>query len=504
MNRITIPWAVGDYLEDKGKTATQVLEDPVQLRALLSHFMRAGYAFPEKNVRVQLEHLTDTEKAAATQALLEPQGSSPGPFIQAVAKEPHRLAQAVLDHFIWQVKRKMAKLQVKWHIMPVLVGTQNGGKSQLIERLLSPLPEWAVAGSSLHELNDERARPGLASNYVLTFDEMAGARKADISALKCFITAKKVFYRPMQSNTRHSVLQSATLIGASNHFLSELIADETGMRRFFQIECLDVLNWEFINGYDWISYFKSVNHIQPSPIEPFLEQLGVAQAGLVRSSIEEWLEAFLPEESHMATQLHEKYKRFALDNGFKDILSSRPFAAALRNAGWKDEHVRLGTSWIPPERNPKEKDVESVVAGADKNASQPVAAVSAENGRQKTNLQHHMPHLSTTELGRPEALKSCVVDVIDNNNNDLIYPYIYGEPALASSATGTLTTHFQPDNTLTDKELEEFPSTLTNTTIRANGVPEVPEAKAPTITPIIRANGTPAYKSWGNYPGDFQ
>src|SRR3989304_6428153 len=96
MNRITIPWAVGDYLEDKGKTATQVLEDPVQLRALLSHFMRAGYAFPEKNVRVQLEHLTDTEKAAATQALLEPQGSSPGPFIQAVAKEPHRLAQAVL------------------------------------------------------------------------------------------------------------------------------------------------------------------------------------------------------------------------------------------------------------------------------------------------------------------------------------------------------------------------------------------------------------------------
>ncbi|UEM23096.1 hypothetical protein JL100_010245 [Skermanella mucosa] len=63
-------------------------------------------------------------------------------FLQAVLADydqDHHLVKAVLQHFIWQVGRKIRGMTVGNHMMPVIIGQQGGGKTEMVKRFLSPL-----------------------------------------------------------------------------------------------------------------------------------------------------------------------------------------------------------------------------------------------------------------------------------------------------------------------------------------------------------------------------
>ncbi|MFM8313665.1 MAG: VapE domain-containing protein, partial [Deltaproteobacteria bacterium] len=147
----------------------------------------------------------------------------------------HELDVAVLKHFIWQVKRKLNDLPVDHHMMPVVVGPQGIGKSVVILKLLEPIKDLVGNPPDLATLGDAKNSSFLFRHYVLFFDEMARAQRADINKLKNLISSATIEYRPLYSNSIDKRKNTATFIGASNNGVADNINDPTGMRRFWEI-----------------------------------------------------------------------------------------------------------------------------------------------------------------------------------------------------------------------------------------------------------------------------
>jgi hypothetical protein len=182
--------------------------------------------------------------------------------LEKLARALNPLADQVdknaLAHHIWQIKRKLQNRTVKDHLMVVFVGPQGGGKSVAISKLHAPIEDLTL-WSSLDQIADSRSQLGLEEYFAIVCDEMQGADRADINALKRIITESKTGARPMGTNKLASGKQNATLIGASNRAIDEIIYDPTGNRRFYQINVSEKANWEVINEIDFDAAFRGVN-----------------------------------------------------------------------------------------------------------------------------------------------------------------------------------------------------------------------------------------------------
>ena len=205
----------------------------------------------------------------------------------------------VLRKFVWQVKRKLAGLPIADPLMPVLVGPQGVGKSLLMDKLTEPLAEVSC-DASLADLSDNR-RIGMWANYVIKLDEMSKAEKADIETIKHVLTAKTLTRRVFNTQNDVAVSQRATMIGATNMPLAEVVRDPTGMRRFAEIQFAGKDGTEervqAILTFDWLAIWQSVDKDGADPIAPWRAELAVQQeASRSKSPIEVWLETYPPED----------------------------------------------------------------------------------------------------------------------------------------------------------------------------------------------------------------
>lgn len=243
---------------------------------------------------------------------------------------------AVLVKFIWQVKRKLDGLPIFNHLMPVILGEQGKGKSTLVLQMLSPVREL-VALSNFGQITDDR-NIDLWSHYVLFLDEMAKATKADIDTVKHVVTADTLTLRPMRTNNTVHVPQRGTLIGCANETsLADLIRDPTGMRRFAGIT-MARLDADVVNKVNWMDVWRSVDHIAPDPMLPYVTTLQAEQeASRNRTTFEEWLDhiahsAFARTgEKFTAAQAYILFKEHEAHNnpGLKALTSSAKFARMM-------------------------------------------------------------------------------------------------------------------------------------------------------------------------------
>ena len=204
--------------------------------------------------------------------------------------DPADYAVAVVRKFIWQVKRKMIGLPVYDHIMPVLYGAQGKGKTQFIQRFVGPISE-NVSYPNLKEITDSRNRQ-LWKRWVLIVDEMEGYERADVDALKNVITKTIVSGRVLSTHDDFNEVNSASLIGASNKTLDELIKDTTGMRRFIQLNWADLneAGWAIINGIDYLGLWKSVDETADDPLKPFKDYTRARQEEFRQKTlVEQWM-----------------------------------------------------------------------------------------------------------------------------------------------------------------------------------------------------------------------
>jgi hypothetical protein len=213
------------------------------------------------------------------------------------------LTMAVLRKFVYDVKTKLAGRAVQNHLMPVLVGSQGGGKTTFIRALTRPVAELSRE-ADFARLTDNREIE-LFRSYVLVLDEMGFASKADIDVTKHVISQEMLDRRPLYTNSSIPVRQCATLIGASNKTIGQLIRDETGNRRFAELGFSASPDRDLLNALDWRLAWASIDENAADPILAHLDELRAHQDGSrQRSSVEEWLESISEDDGRRIIEEH--------------------------------------------------------------------------------------------------------------------------------------------------------------------------------------------------------
>ena len=185
-------------------------------------------------------------------------------FINAITDINPIEDKIVLKHFIWQVKRKMFGLPVKYHMMPILYGKQGSGKSTNARQFCDPIKEF-VAWTDFSSISDNRDH-SIWQNSVLVFDEMGNSTTANLEIIKQRLTSDHFTSRVMNTNGNSTITNMTTSLGTTNKDLTRMIFDESGMRRFYQIDYKNTVNWDITQNIDYLMLWRSIDENSETPL----------------------------------------------------------------------------------------------------------------------------------------------------------------------------------------------------------------------------------------------
>jgi hypothetical protein len=210
-------------------------------------------------------------------------------WVRAVTGGEDALHVAVIEHWIWQVRRRMAGLPIEHDIMPVLYGVQGSGKTTAVDMLCAVLCELSVPVTAT-QIIDPREAPLLARALIGRWDELAGSNKSESEMLKRAVTGATIAFRRLYSQDYEIRRRTITFIGTSNLPLNVIIRDTTGARRFAELPASKV-DWDLLNGIDMAQVWRGTSESDPAPILPRLHALRAHQETLVhRDMVAAWLE----------------------------------------------------------------------------------------------------------------------------------------------------------------------------------------------------------------------
>lgn len=259
----------------------------------------------------------------------------------------------VLKKFIWQVKRKALSMPVTNHLMPVFVGAQGVGKSTFLDKLIAPL-NGAHANVGFDDISDNRNSTEMWRNLVLVFEEMSGAKRADMNSVKSTLTASVLDRRVLGTNRRIKVPQMATFIGNSNFSLGEIIRDTTGVRRFAELIHSTKPNHAVVNETDFLLLWQSVDERGEDPSLSIMSVLKAQQEeNRNQSSVEQWanLHGKLFRADTSSTNLYEVYKEWEMSYASREALSLNNFSKQMKTLamspsfGWVGTRVSAGMKY---------------------------------------------------------------------------------------------------------------------------------------------------------------
>lgn len=266
---------------------------------------------------------------------------------------------AVIEHFIWQVKRKLNGKSVAYHLMPIITGPQGTGKSTILELFLEPLRAVLLQGRPVDFVTDEKNFKALSENFIIFFDEMAKASRTDADRLKEIISAQILSYRPLYTNENAKTVQNCTFIGAANKDVRDLLYDPTGMRRFYQIQVDPQVNreqvlerWAIVPHIDILAMWRSVDEGVDVPYE-FLKYIDIIgeQQKLIKAqtSVEEFVEdvglTACEESKIMLNQLYRDYVDYCNESGRRDPVQRATFSRELVSKGFEKVRISNGVSF---------------------------------------------------------------------------------------------------------------------------------------------------------------
>ena len=300
----------GDKTEAAGDSILEILLQERTgadrtLRKLLQHNTATGSTLKPRDIYAGFTAVIDHDSWVARAKILVSLYAELPPEDIALAEQQWRLLAevcfttdptltvAVLKKFIQQIKQKPLNIDIENHIMPIIVGGQNAGKTTLIQRMLGVLGELASGSTPLSALVDDR-NVGLFSRPAVFVDDMEMLDDKMIERLKTVITSPTLERRKMYGQGMIDFRQDATFIATSNRRVIELIRDNTGMRRFASLNFRadeDTTTWRQINNTDWLLLWRSVDHRGPDPIKPYRATLAHQHAattpgGVLRGWIE--------------------------------------------------------------------------------------------------------------------------------------------------------------------------------------------------------------------------
>jgi hypothetical protein len=156
----------------------------------------------------------------------------------------HRdINKAAFKHYVWLVKRKLWGWQPRYQMMLILYGKGHGmGKSGVLDQFHAPIRDIysSITGNNI---KDKFGNDLFRKFFALKIDELTALGDVDNNLLKEFVTRDSVTARRMYSEDLFKFQQNVTLSGTTNRPINHVIYDNTGMRRWWQIE-LDTDKYE--------------------------------------------------------------------------------------------------------------------------------------------------------------------------------------------------------------------------------------------------------------------
>jgi len=301
------------------------------------------------NYKIKQERTTAFRKLAAELAY-RPEKKEDGKaalesFMYHLTGQHDPIDVVVMQQFLWLIKRKLNELPTSYHIMPILYGGQGTGKSTAIALLTKPLMAYTIKGKSVDFVTDERQFKTMSEYFLVIFDEMAKANKVDINHLKNIITNDALTWRQLHTNNSASMSQNCTFIGSSNKSVSDIIIDDTGMRRFYQIDVKQNANFTELNKIDVKLIWESINEHQDqayTAVPEILASLTLKQEELrTPGSVEDFLSNCRYTKGTQAStdkvrlqEIFDEYLKYCEMSNIAYSVTKQSFSRHLQEKGW--------------------------------------------------------------------------------------------------------------------------------------------------------------------------
>jgi predicted P-loop ATPase len=124
----------------------------------------------------------------------------------------------------------------KFDTMLVLAGKQGLGKSTLFARLGG---KWFNDSLSMNDAKDKTGPEKLQGYWILEIGELAGIRKAEVEAVKSFLSRQRDIYRPAYGRRTVEHPRQCIIVGSTNNDTG-FLRDSTGNRRFWPVMVSEV------------------------------------------------------------------------------------------------------------------------------------------------------------------------------------------------------------------------------------------------------------------------
>lgn len=150
-------------------------------------------------------------------------------LIDYLGAEDSDYVRAVSRKFMVAAVRRVFEPGCKFDYVPVLQGPQGSYKSTFIKNLGR---EWysdsftTVQGTSAYEQ--------VQGVWLLEMGELAGLKKAEVNAIKHFISKQEDQFRPAYGRKTEIFKRQCIFIGTTNE--DEFLSDSTGNRRFWPVK----------------------------------------------------------------------------------------------------------------------------------------------------------------------------------------------------------------------------------------------------------------------------
>jgi predicted P-loop ATPase len=219
-------------------------------------------------------------------------------FIDYFGAEDHEYTRAATRKMMCAAVARIYNPGCKFDYMLLMIGKQSLGKSYFIKMLGG---KWY--SDSLASVTGKEAYEQLQGVWLIEMGELSAAKKADVDALKHFITKQEDIFRSAYGRRTEAHPRQCIFLGTTNDY--ECLRDTTGGRRFWPINVGKGKNdmWQDLNvDQVWAEAVQAFNAGEklflPQELEDYANMVQAEhtvesdKAGMIY----EYLETHLPED----------------------------------------------------------------------------------------------------------------------------------------------------------------------------------------------------------------
>ena len=235
--------------------------------------------------------------------------------------------------------------------IPILIGPQRAGKSQLLSNLLPPeKPDWFSDSVCVSDPTQKRVE-GMLGRVIVELSELTGFRRAEVESLKAFISrrddgATRLAYR----RDPETALRRCILVGTSND-VECLPNDPSGNTRFVPIQCGEGSHVEpYLDAHRvqlWAEGLELYRNGERANLPRELMGLQAEHGEIHRRK-----DSIIEDEVAGITGDGPFTIKEICDSTFTDDKDVRRLGDALRLAGWTKNHERANGSRVYLWRKP--------------------------------------------------------------------------------------------------------------------------------------------------------